>query len=55
MTQVAMLCVFEAGGAVGIENREWGHLAELRGTPVVSLLLLREVFKAKPQSLGLDL
>ena len=50
-----VVCVFEAGGAVGIENREWGHLAELRGTPVVSLLLLREVFKAKPQSLGLDL
>ena len=26
------MCV--GGGAVGIENREWGHLVELRGAPV---------------------
>ena len=27
------MCVW-GGGAVGVENREWGHLVELRGAPV---------------------
>lgn len=31
---VAMLCVCRGGRAVEVENREWGHLVELRGAPV---------------------
>lgn len=51
-SHVVCVCLRQ-GGAVGVENREWGHLVELR--QFVSLLLLREIFKAKPQSLDLDL
>ena len=32
-----VVCVYVCvlgGGAVGVENREWGHLVELRGAPV---------------------
>lgn len=49
-----VVCV-GGSGAVGVENREWGHLVELRGAPVCLIGFVKGIFKAKPQSLGLDL